>query len=203
MKHVSGFDVFCLYQTLKLHFSGNYDAIKYNMKPPRGCNADKYAVWRGKGAAVKIAYEYQLDEKVILAMASNLVREPKSWILDLTGEEPKARYNEARSLVSNPALLVRNITTILKDSDFQYNCESGKYVMDLSMNEDDISLELICYIYKMFPKIYNLMTDSSISAMKDDLEFRIKKYSPFLIINSPEELAAIRAQILTNLISKQ
>lgn len=69
---VGPFEVFQIYSSLYLHFSGKYDAVKYNFKTPIATR-QKFESHRFRFAFEKIARKYSTQRSVVLYFVSNFV----------------------------------------------------------------------------------------------------------------------------------
>jgi len=69
---VGPFEVFQIYSSLYLHFSGKYDAVKYNFKTPIATR-QKFESHRFRFAFEKIAKKYPTQRSVVFFFVSNFV----------------------------------------------------------------------------------------------------------------------------------
>jgi hypothetical protein len=69
---VGPFEVFQIYSSLSLHFSGKYDAVKYNFKTPIATR-QKFESHRFRFVFEKIARKYSTQRAVVLYFVSNFV----------------------------------------------------------------------------------------------------------------------------------
>ena len=60
MTDAGGFEAFAMYHGLKLHFSGNYDYVKYNGKT--NVTKDQFTIRKDKFSFYKLSRKYNREE---------------------------------------------------------------------------------------------------------------------------------------------
>ena len=78
---LSNQEVYCMYQSLKMEFSRNYNVAKYGIYPMKLRNRFENEPQKGLYAA--IANRYQFENRIASAFASNLVISPTRYVSDI------------------------------------------------------------------------------------------------------------------------
>ena len=87
---MTGFDVFRMYTSMKIHFAaGNYDYFKYIGKTKIGVRA--YESRNDRHSFMKLAKRYS-EKELLLYMAANFAEAPDIWIRDLVSDEARDVY---------------------------------------------------------------------------------------------------------------
>lgn len=86
---MTGYEAFCLYTGLKLHFTSSYDYFKYNGKVK--VTVDAFDNRRDKYFFHRIARKYNKEEFTDFLVA-NFLEDPGVWIGKLLDEEANERY---------------------------------------------------------------------------------------------------------------
>ena len=86
---MTGYEAFCLYTGLKLHFTSSYDFFKYNGKVK--VTVDAFDNRRDKYYFHRIARKYNKEEFTDFLVA-NFLEDPGAWIGKLLDEEANERY---------------------------------------------------------------------------------------------------------------
>jgi len=82
---VNGFNAYSLYQAIKLHFSGSYDAIKYGFKTR--VKQSTYEARKDRYFYEKIASKFQRQDDLVRYYVANFVYQGTSiWIGDMNEE---------------------------------------------------------------------------------------------------------------------
>jgi hypothetical protein len=79
----SGYQAYQIYQSLKLHFTSNYDAVKYNYKT--AVKQSSFEKRRDRYFFEKLSRRFSRDE-LIQYFTSNLIQNPNTWIGDMCDE---------------------------------------------------------------------------------------------------------------------
>lgn len=77
---MNGYQTYQIYQSLKLHFTTDYDAVKYNYKT--AVNQDTFERRKDRYFFEKLSRRYD-KEKLINYFTANLVHNPNTWIGDM------------------------------------------------------------------------------------------------------------------------
>ena len=91
---MDGYQTYQIYQSLKLHFTSDYDAVKYNYRT--AVKRDTFERRRDRYFFEKLSRRFN-KEKLIHYFTSNLIQNPSVWIGDMTDEiynDYIARYDK-------------------------------------------------------------------------------------------------------------
>lgn len=89
MNEAGGYDAFALFHGLKLHFTTNYDYVKYHGKISIG--KDAFMLRKDKFHFYKLSRKYKKDELFGFYIA-NLLHNPKCWAGDLVSDDADSEY---------------------------------------------------------------------------------------------------------------
>lgn len=178
----SGFEAYEMYHGLKLHFTSNYDYVKYNGKT--NVNKNQFMLRKDKFQFYKLSRKYKRDELFGFYVANMLVN-PKIWVGELLTEDADSEYKvwqktqQSISYVFEQDLhnlfdSVNNPEELLKVVDGQYPLLYTLYTQGKSTKETLIILNEILNFMPMWVK-----------KVDDDIIFpefikSCEKYKPFL-----------------------
>ena len=111
---MNGYQTYQIYQSLKLHFTTDYDAVKYNYKT--AVNQDTFERRKDRYFFEKLSRRYD-KEKLINYFTANLVHNPHTWIGDMN----ESIYNDYVSRYDK--------LTYMLTQDMKVMCEKG-YTFD-------------------------------------------------------------------------
>jgi len=103
---MNGYQTYQIYQSLKLHFTSNYDAVKYNFKT--AVRQDTFERRRDRYFFEKLSRKYK-KENLIHYFTSNLIQNPSAWIGDMSEKvyhEYLARYDKLTYMLSQDMKLM-------------------------------------------------------------------------------------------------
>ena len=103
---MNGYQTYQIYQSLKLHFTSSYDAVKYNFKT--AVRQDTFERRRDRYFFEKLSRKYK-KETLIHYFASNLIQNPNGWIGDMSEKvyhEYLARYDKLTYMLSQDMKLM-------------------------------------------------------------------------------------------------
>jgi hypothetical protein len=182
MNEAGGFEAYEMYHGLKLHFTSNYDYVKYNGKT--NVNKNQFMLRKDKFQFYKLSRKYKRDELFGFYVANMLVN-PKIWVGELLTEDADSEYKvwqktqQSISYVFEQDLhnlfdSVNNPEELLKVVDGQYPLLYTLYTQGKSTKETLIILNEILNFMPMWMK-----------KVSDDIIFpefikSCEKYKPFL-----------------------
>jgi hypothetical protein len=182
MNEAGGFEAYEMYHGLKLHFTSNYDYVKYNGKT--NVNKNQFMLRKDKFQFYKLSRKYKRDELFGFYVANMLVN-PKIWVGELLTEDADSEYKvwqktqQSISYVFEQDLhslfdSVNNPEELLKVVDGQYPLLYTLYTQGKSTKETLIILNDILNFMPMWVK-----------KVDDDIIFpefikSCEKYKPFL-----------------------
>ena len=180
MNDNTGFAAFALWNALRLHFTTEYDYLKYNGKT--NVTKTNFATRKDKYSFYKLSRRYDFEELKKFYIA-NILSKDIQWIGDITGQEGEENYKKWQK--RNEAL------TYTFESDIMYLFDKYKPVELIKVNgypkllselmEQNISIETVIIMNDMLK--FLPMWEQKID---DDLIWpeylkKIKKYTPFVL----------------------
>jgi len=103
---MNGYQTYQIYQSLKLHFTTDYDAVKYNFKT--AVRQDTFERRRDRYFFEKLSRRFN-KEKLIQYFTANLIKDPNVWIGDMKDsvyDEYVARYDKLTYMVTQDMKLM-------------------------------------------------------------------------------------------------
>ena len=182
MTDAGGFEAFAMYHGLKLHFSGNYDYVKYNGKT--NVTKDQFTIRKDKFSFYKLSRKYNREELFGFYVA-NFLKSSKLWAGDLLSEDADSEFKlwlkvqQSLTYIFEQDLnhlfdLVDRPDDLLKVEDGQYPLLYNQYL------QDEIHLETVVIlddVLNFFPMWEKKIEDDIVFP---DFLFKCKKYKPFL-----------------------
>lgn len=110
---MTGYEAFCLYTGLKLHFTSSYDFIKYNGKVR--VTVEAFDNRKDKYYFHKISRKYSKEEFEQFLIA-NFLHKPDIWIGKLLDEEANDRYLQYQKTIQSLSYIFENECRDLFDS---------------------------------------------------------------------------------------
>jgi hypothetical protein len=182
MNEAGGFEAYEMYHGLKLHFTSNYDYVKYNGKT--NVNKNQFMLRKDKFQFYKLSRKYKRDELFGFYVANMLVN-PKIWVGELLTEDADSEYKVWQKTQQSISYVfeqdihnlfdsVNNPEELLKVVDGQYPLLYTLYTQGKSTKETLIILNDILNFMPMWVK-----------KVDDDIIFpefikSCEKYKPFL-----------------------
>jgi hypothetical protein len=179
----SGFEAFCLYHGLKLHFtSKSYHYIKYNGKT--NVSKDSFLKRKDKYSFYRLSRKYDILELKDY-LISNFVYGKSSWIGEMLSVEAEEIYKKWMKKNQSLSYVFNNDVNKLLDSvdkpDDLFVIKSGGYPKILMhVMEENISLEtfiILNDILNFFPMFDKKIQEDIIWP---NFKLKCEKYSPFL-----------------------
>jgi hypothetical protein len=181
MNEAGGYDAFAMFHGLKLHFTTNYDYVKYHGKITIG--KDAFMLRKDKFHFYKLSRKYKKDELFGFYIA-NLLHNPKCWAGDLISDDADSEYKvwlkTQQSLtylfeqdISTAFDMVDNPEELLRVVDGQYPLLYNLYLHDKVKKETVMILNNFMNFIPMWSK-----------KIDDDIIFpefvkSCEKYKPF------------------------
>ena len=142
---MNGFQTYQIYQSLKLHFTTDYDAVKYNYKT--AVRQDTFERRRDRYFFEKLSRRFN-KEKLIHYFTANLVHNPKVWIGDMTEEiynDYIARYDKLTYMVTQDMKLMAEKGYSFDDICSTSDNNSTNPLLE-SLRADEIHLESVVLV---------------------------------------------------------
>jgi hypothetical protein len=182
---MNGYDLYCTYQAIKLHFtSESYNFFHYDGKTR--VSIDAFQKRRDKFLFHRLARKYRDDEMVPFLVA-NFVHSDDNWTKSLLEEEAEQTYKDwKRTTDSMSKIYVEDLQKIATKETFNdlFKVEDGQFPKLLvTFLQKDVTIETMVILNNIFDFIR--IWDKKIS---DDIIYpkvsrKIRKYGAFLAVN--------------------
>jgi hypothetical protein len=182
MSETGGYEAFCLYNALKLHFTTKYDFVKYSGKT--SVSKDSFMLRKDKFSFYKISRKYNRDDMFGFFVA-NLLEKPTLWAGELLSEDAESVYKVwLKTQQSLSYIFEQNLSYMLDEIESPeelLKVVDGQYPILYNMHlMNKVSLETVMIL----DDIMNFMPMWS-KKIEDDIIFpdfvkRCQKYKPFL-----------------------
>ena len=182
---MNGYDLYCTYQAIKLHFtSENYNFFQYDGKTR--VSVDAFQKRRDKFLFHRLARKYRDDEMVPFLVA-NFVHSDDNWTKSLLEDEAEETYRDwKRTTDSMSKIYQEDLQKIATKETFNdlFKVEDGQFPKLLvHFMQNDVTLETMVILNNIFDFIR--IWDKKIS---DDIIYpkisrKIRKYGAFLNVN--------------------
>lgn len=198
---MTGYQTYQIYQSLKLHFTSDYDAVKYNFKT--AVRQDTFERRRDRYFFEKLSRRFN-REKLIHYFTSNLIQNPSVWIGDMTDEIYNAyiaRYDKLTYMLSQDMKLMSDkgysFDELCTTSD---NSSSNPFLESLRSGE--IQLESVVLVDIMVNFLSRLKSDLSdpLGINKDLIELLLKYRS--IVLQSPLPHGKLKEKVLNTFTNK-
>ena len=195
---MNGYDLYGLYQAIKLHFtSESYNFFHYDGKTR--ISVDAFQKRRDKFLFHRLARKYRDDEMVPFLVA-NFVHSDDNWTKSLLEEEAESTYREwKRKTDSMSKIYVEDLEKIASKDNFNelFKVEDGQFPKLLTaFLQNDVTIETMVILNNIFDFIR--IWDKKIS---DDIIYpkvsrKIRKYGSFLNVNVDKYKALTKETLL-------
>jgi hypothetical protein len=182
MSETGGYEAFCLYTALKLHFTTKYDFVKYSGKT--SVSKDSFMLRKDKFSFYKISRKYNREDMFGFFVA-NLLEKPTLWAGELLSEDAESVYKVwLKTQQSLSYIFEQNLSYMLDEIESPeelLKVVDGQYPILYNMHlMNKVSLETVMIL----DDIMNFMPMWS-KKIEDDIIFpdfvkRCQKYKPFL-----------------------
>lgn len=182
---MNGYDLYGLYQAIKLHFtSDQYNFFQYDGKTRVSIEA--FQKRRDKFLFHRLARKYR-DEEMVPFLVSNFVDRDDNWTRSLLEEEAEATYRDwKRRTDSMSKVYTEDLQKIATKDNFNdlFKVEEGQFPKLLTLfMQNEVTIETMVILNNIFNFIQ--IWDKKIS---DDIIYpkvsrKIRKYGAFLNVN--------------------
>jgi hypothetical protein len=198
---MDGYQTYQIYQSLKLHFTSDYDAVKYNYRT--AVKRDTFERRRDRYFFEKLSRRFN-KEKLIHYFTSNLIQNPSVWIGDMTDEIYNAyiaRYDKLTYMLSQDMNLMSD-----KGYSFDQLCttsdDNTTNVFLESLRTDEIHLESVVLVDIMVNFLNRLKSDlSDPLGINKDLIDLLLKYK-LIMLQSPLPHNKLKEKVLNTFTNK-
>ena len=182
---MNGYDLYCTYQAIKLHFSSEqYNFFHYDGKTK--VSVDAFQKRRDKFLFHRLARKYR-DDEMVPFLVSNFVYSDGNWTKSLLEEEAEQTYREWKRITdSMTKIYEEDLCKIATKETFNdlFKVEDGQFPKLLVLfMQKDVTIETMVILNNIFNFIS--IWDKKIS---DDIIYpkisrKIRKYGSFLNVN--------------------
>ena len=183
---MNGYDLYCIYQAIKLHFtSESYNFFQYDGKTR--VSVDAFQKRRDKFLFHRLARKYRDDEMVPFLVA-NFVHSDDNWTKSLLEDQAEETYRDwKRTTDSMSKIYIEDLQKICPDpKEFNnlFKVEDGQFPKLLvAFLQKDVTIETLVILNNIFNFIS--IWDKKIS---DDIIYpkvsrKVRKYGAFLNVN--------------------
>ena len=198
---MDGYQTYQIYQSLKLHFTSDYDAVKYNYRT--AVKRDTFERRRDRYFFEKLSRRFN-KEKLIHYFTSNLIQNPSVWIGDMSDEIYNAyiaRYDKLTYMLSQDMNLMSD-----KEYSFDQLCttsdDNTTNVFLESLRSGEIHLESVVLVDIMVNFLNRLKSDLSdplgINKVLIDLLLKYK----LIMLQSPLPHNKLKEKVLNTFTNK-
>jgi hypothetical protein len=182
---LTGYEAFCLYTGLKLHFTSSYDFFKYNGKVR--VTVDSFDNRKDKYYFHKISRKYNKEEFTDFLVA-NFLHSPGVWIGKLLDEDANERYVEYQKTIQSLGYIFENECRELFESVEDPNeviKTSGEHPVLLKKAlRSEVSLQTVYILNSILSFIPMWKSKITDTIVWPNFETKINKYSGFLPIET-------------------
>jgi spermidine/putrescine-binding protein len=180
---MTGYEAFCLYTSLKLHFnSDSYDYFKYNGKVSTSIGA--FENRKDKWHFYKLSRRFTNEEQGRDFIVANLIHDSNVWVGNLLMEESSAEYRKRQKVIQSLTYTFTNDIESLMSQESPNDSlmvQDGEYPKLLQkLLHDEISLESICILNKLLNFLPSWDKKIADTIHYPNISRKIKKYTPFI-----------------------
>ena len=182
---MNGYDLYCTYQAIKLHFSSEgYNFFQYDGKTR--VSIDAFQKRRDKFLFHRLARKYRDDEMVPFLVA-NFVHSDDNWTKSLLEDEAEQTYREwKRTTDSMSKVYTEDLQKIATKDNFNdlFKVEDGQHPKLLVLfMQKEVTMETMVILNNIFNfvKIWDKKITDDIIYPK--ISRKIRKYGAFLSVN--------------------
>ncbi len=198
---MNGYDLYCIYQAIKLHFtSESYNFFQYDGKTR--VSVDAFQKRRDKFLFHRLARKYRDDEMVPFLVA-NFVHSDDNWTKSLLEDQAEETYRDwKRTTDSMTKVYLEDLQRICPDpKEFNnlFKVEDGQFPKLLvAFLQKDVTIETLVILNNIFNFIQ--IWDKKIS---DDIIYpkvsrKVRKYGAFLAVNVDKYKQLTKETLLAN-----
>ncbi len=164
---ITGYEAFCIFQALKLHFSSDsYDFFKYHGKSK--VSVDSFENRKDKYHFYKLSRRLPSKDELILFIVANLLNNDNLWVGDLLTEESETIFKERQKVLQSLSYTFENDCRKLFDGIDSPNdllrSDGGDYPILLTKTlQKETHIETLCIlnlILNFFPMWSKKITDT-------------------------------------------
>ena len=198
---MNGYDVYCIYQAIKLHFTDkNYNFFTYGGKTR--VSVDTFNKRKDKYSFHKLARQYN-ESEIVPFLVANFVHNDSQWSRDLLQEEAKNVYTEWKRVTqSMQHCFTEDIKKLMDGKEpNQFNdlfrVREGEYPeLFVRLMQKDISYETIVILNNIFEFVPKWDKQVSDTVIYPKMALKIRKYGAFLTVDVAKYKTGLRTLLL-------
>jgi len=197
---VNGYDLYVLYQAIKLHFtSENYNYFQYDGKTK--ISVDAFQKRRDKFLFHRLARKYR-DDEMIPFLVANFVHNDDNWTKSLLEEEAEQTYREWKRITdSMTKIYTEDLQKIATKENFNdlFKVEDGQFPrLLIHFMQKDITIETMVILNNIFDfiKIWDKKIEDDVIYPK--VSRKVRKYGAFLNVNVDKYNSLTKETLLVN-----
>jgi len=182
---LNGYDLYCTYQAIKLHFSSeSYNFFHYDGKTR--VSIDAFQKRRDKFLFHRLARKYR-DEEMVPFLVANFVDRDDNWTKSLLEEEAEQAYRDwKRRTDAMTRVYTEDLQKIATKENFNdlFKVEEGQHPKLLVLfMQNEVTMETMVILNNLFDfiKIWDKKISDDIIYPK--ISRKIRKYGSFLNVN--------------------
>ena len=182
---MNGYDLYCTYQAIKLHFSSEqYNFFQYDGKTR--VSIDAFQKRRDKFLFHRLARKYR-DEEMVPFLVANFVDRDDNWTKSLLEEEAEQAYRDwKRRTDAMTRVYTEDLQKIATKENFNdlFKVEEGQHPKLLVLfMQNEVTMETMVILNNLFDfiKIWDKKISDDIIYPK--ISRKIRKYGSFLNVN--------------------
>jgi len=197
---MNGYDLYCTYQAIKLHFSSEqYNFFQYDGKTR--VSIDAFQKRRDKFLFHRLARKYR-DEEMVPFLVANFVDRDDNWTKSLLEEEAEQAYRDWRRRTDSMSkVYAEDLQKIANKNNFNelFKVDDGQFPkLLIAFMQKEITIETMVILNNIFDFIR--IWDKKIS---DDIIYpkvsrKIRKYGAFLNVNVDKYKSLTKKTLLGN-----
>ena len=177
---MSGYNACCLYRALKLHFTSDYDFVKYKGKIRYSFS--QFDKNKHKYFFEKLSKKYP-DDELKYFFISNFIVNEKVWVVDLLNQEAFDNFTVFKKKRQSLSYVFENdaINIFHEQHKQLFKCNSDEFpLLLLKLLRDEISIETLIIIDDIFPFLYKWDLKIKENFIWPQIKMRLLKYKYFI-----------------------
>lgn len=181
---MTGYEVFGLYQSIKLHFTtDNYDYFKYNGKTH--LSIESFEKRKDKWHFYKLSRRLQNKDEMLNFIVANFVGNENTWVGELLDDQSDIVYRQRQKVIQSLSYTFQNdcekLFSTTGDPNSVLRSESGDYPTLLTKAlRKEIEIESVCILDSLLGFV-PMWTDRITDTIRwPNIRRKILKYKPFI-----------------------
>lgn len=180
---ISGFDTYCLFQAIKLHFtSKSYDYFKYHGSV--NLKLENFEKRNDKYHFYKLSRKYPIKEDLISFLVANFLEAEKIWIGNLLTPEATTVFLDRQKIIQALSYNFRTDCELLfediDDPNKVLKTNGGYPVLLFKSIQKEVSIETLCILNSILNFLPNWEERILDDVFWPKYLMKIKKYTPFI-----------------------